>query len=520
MQDRPVGADVKGAFALAVVLALLAVAFDDGSIAWILAVPIILLLLYAMVKAPLRHSLMGFMLCAFILENPNEMPAGGMWKSPLFSLGAMMLTHMNNHAGQSWLFFSGLDVLLGFLIIIAWHRHSTGSRIDGVDRVPAPKILKTLALLSLGGVLYCWIWGVLRGGDTKVIFWQAEKIFYLPIFYLLFAQALRGTKDYVALGRVVLIAACVRSLLAAYVMNWADIKGGDVPAHATSHHDSILFACAAIILVSMLIHRGARPNSVRVALVVVPILVWGMISNNRRMVWVQIALVLLTLYFVMPPTLVKRKIKKIGLALSPLALIYTVVGWRSNASMFKPVATLRSVVEPATDMSTMTRDIENYCITQTIRQSPIMGSGYGHGYLELIPLPPMPHPLERYLPHNSLLGLWMSAGAVGYVMITLLWAAGVYFGVRAYRMATKPLDRAIAMVSFGAVLIYLIQCYGDVGLGAWAGVYTVAPALAVAGKLAVSTGAMAKPSPKEPQKVEPQVERNAQRPGGAERASA
>jgi hypothetical protein len=48
--------------------------------------------------------------------------------------------------------------------------------------------------------------------------------------------------------------------------------------------------------------------------------------------------------------------------------------------------------------------------------------------------------------------------------------------------------RAAALVCFGTVLIYLVQCWGDLGLGTWIGVFTVAPALAIAGKIAVAAG--------------------------------
>jgi hypothetical protein len=44
------------------------------------------------------------------------------------------------------------------------------------------------------------------------------------------------------------------------------------------------------------------------------------------------------------------------------------------------------------------------------------------------------------------------------------------------------------LVSFGAVLIYMVQSWGDLGLGSPIGVFVIAAAIAVAGKLAVSTG--------------------------------
>jgi O-antigen ligase len=109
--------------------------------------------------------------------------------------------------------------------------------------------------------------------------------------------------------------------------------------------------------------------------------------------------------------------------------------------------------------------------------------------LEIVALPAVDYELEKYLPHNSILGLMSSGGLLGYAAMTLLWVVGAFFAMRAYYAATSPIDRTAAIVSFGVVLVYLIQCWGDLGLGAPQGVFLVAAALAVAGKLAVATGA-------------------------------
>jgi hypothetical protein len=107
----------------------------------------------------------------------------------------------------------------------------------------------------------------------------------------------------------------------------------------------------------------------------------------------------------------------------------------------------------------------------------------------MIPLPPVDYVLERFIPHNSILGLWAYCGYIGYTGITLLWVGGVYFTMRAYRAATIPRDKAAALVSFGSVPIYYLQCYGDMGLGSWTGVFMMGSSLAMGAKLAVSTGA-------------------------------
>lgn len=150
---------------------------------------------------------------------------------------------------------------------------------------------------------------------------------------------------------------------------------------------------------------------------------------------------------------------------------------------------IRSAVDSKTDSSTQWRDIENFDLLYTVKTYPFFGAGYGQHFFEVITLPAVDYSLELYIPHNSVLGLWAFYGYFGFVGITALWIGGVYCGMRAYRRIESPEGKAAALFSFGAVQIYYVQCYGDMGLGSWTGVFIVAPALATAAKLAVSSGA-------------------------------
>jgi hypothetical protein len=95
------------------------------------------------------------------------------------------------------------------------------------------------------------------------------------------------------------------------------------------------------------------------------------------------------------------------------------------------------------------------------------------------------------------LGIYCYGGFIGFLGITSLWVGGIYFAIRAYHSCKEPLQRAAALACFGAVLVYYLQCFGDMGLGSWTGVYLVGPALAIAGKLTVLAGAWdAEPTPK------------------------
>jgi hypothetical protein len=316
-------------------------------------------------------------------------------------------------------------------------------------------------------------------------------VVYLPVFCLLFLVALRGREDREALGKVFVVAACFKAALAIYLRLTVEPPPGElVLAYATTHQDSMLFAGAFCLLVAPLLEAFDRRRARR-CLLLLPLLAAGMVANHRRIVWVELAAGLAVLLAVTPWTAPKRRLARAALLSSPLALVYLVVGWGSKASIFQPVQTIRSVVDSGADPSTAWRDWENYNLFFTVRQSPILGTGYGHGYIELVKLPDISeaYALYRFIPHNAILGLWAYGGFVGFTALTTMIVVGIFLAARAHARAARADDRAAALTALAAIIVYLIHCYGDMGLGTWVSVFTVAPALAVASRLAIETGA-------------------------------
>jgi hypothetical protein len=493
MSAKGAPADAKTAFFVGCALVALAAIADSAAVTWALAPLFLGGFVYAAVRAPLRSSLLALMFFAYVLENPNDALASGFWHTPGASIGFVFFLHLKAMTGISFLFLSPLEYAIFFLLGLSYFRKVSGSKIDSAGRINAPKPLMRLCRVSLLTSLWMTVLGVSRGGNFNFALWQLDKVVYLPILAYLFDSALQGPKDIVAIGKTLLWAGLYRAGLAGYIRNYVEVPktewGESLMATATTHHDTMLFAAATLVLLLPVVERAGKGALLRV-LFLLPILAWGMISNSRRMVWVQIVLVLVTLYFVTPPNAIKRRIRRALLLLSPAIAGYIMVGWNIKGNpAFKPVGIIRSVVEPSTDSSSLWREIENYNLLFTFRQTPILGQGYGFGFWEVIPLPAVNYSLERYCPHNAIFGIWAFGGVIGYTGLVLLWAGCVYCAMRAYRNTRVPLERVAAMMCIGSVLIYLIQSYGDLGLGSWAGVFLMAPSVAMAGKLAVSTGA-------------------------------
>jgi hypothetical protein len=87
------------------------------------------------------------------------------------------------------------------------------------------------------------------------------------------------------------------------------------------------------------------------------------------------------------------------------------------------------------------------------------------------------------------LGLWGFVGWIGFTGLSMALVVGVFLAARSYSHARLPHERAAAFTAVGMILIYLIHCYGDIGFSERESIFLVGPALAVAGQLALTTGA-------------------------------
>jgi hypothetical protein len=483
----------RTAIYITVVLVTLAELIGDGTIGLLVGFISFALVVFAMTQVPLRYSMMGLAFLATVLPNPGEgQPTP--WPPPFNTTGQAMLNHLNtvDRAGiLGSVPVSTMEVFFVVLFLILLMRRATKSKIDR-DVLPTPRPLIRLAQLALAGAGFTWFHGLLFGGDFGMSLWQANAVIYLPIIFLLFQAGFRGPQDLWPLARLYLIAATYKCFLALYVVETIVMEPtqglNGRPAYGTAHADSMVFTLAFVIVLAPLLERVGR-HWYRLAAILLPILIIGTSANNRRLAWVQLGVVAFIVYMISHESRLKRLIRRAVFVSVPLVVIYINAGWDSQyGKLFKPVRILRSVVDAQSDLSSQWREFENVNIIATFRDNPILGTGYGHPYKEVIVLPAIDYLLERYIPHNSLLGQWAYSGLFGFASLTLLWVAGVYFAMRAHHAATDPQVRAAAIVSFGVVPIYMLQSWGDLGLGTWSGVFMMSAAITVAGKLAVATG--------------------------------
>ncbi len=163
--------------------------------------------------------------------------------------------------------------------------------------------------------------------------------------------------------------------------------------------------------------------------------------------------------------------------------LYTAAFWNSTGSIGFAAQAIKTVIAPgqlsAEDQSSdLYRQIEAYDLWATIRSNELFGVGFGQKFLRPVPLPDISFfVFWEYLPHNTILWIWMKMGVGGFVSMLYLIARTIHSGVRsACRIQSFDLT-SVVIASVAYVVMYMVYCYVDIG---WDVRSTVFLAMAIA----------------------------------------
>lgn len=465
-----------------------AAVFSNGNLAVALA-PIILMVLLAVTwVAPLRLPVLGVIFLSLALDAAGEGP----WDSPLAPIGKLLAINLNKSLPVPALMLPGVAFILLLLLVIHAHRGLAGVPTDARTRAAVADVLPLALFASLMAVLWAVGYGIKTGGEPQMAKIQVQSFVMTLIVAYLVAASFRGQRDYRVLGTIIVVAACIKAVNAMWVVHAVPAPPGAIEGklnYATTHGDSLLFAAAAVLLL-VRIAEAPSLKGVLTAGAVLPLLLLGMSANNRRLVYVEIAFALALFWIISRRSRVKRLVALGALGALPVVAVYVAAGWDSQAKFFAPVKIFRSVGDSDVDHSTLYRDLENYDLLATVRFNPLMGSGLGHPFAEVVKLPDISFFKEyRYMPHNSILGLWAFCGPFGFSGLMIAPMVGMYLATIGYRAASTPADRIAAFMALSTIVIFLVHCWGDIGFSERKAIYLVGPALGIAAQVAATTGA-------------------------------
>ncbi len=416
---------------------------------------------------------------AFLLlavNNPSGQPAVGKVDWILNPIGKFLYENLPPKVALA-------DILIGLLVFRAATILVLSDRDVGVNRRP-PRPFAQACLFGVLAIVGLEVWGILvNGGNLQQSLWQLRVPLLVPAFAL--AVSVAATDMGIRRLRFALFAAgLVKVAEALWVTYGAGLRADTSGAYVTTHSDSVVWVtCLFILLATWLETRSRR--DFRLMLVLSPFYLHAIQLNNRRVAWV--ALMAGVLFLV---TVAHRPVKRqLGRYLSltwPLVVVYVVVGFASQSTspIFLPINKIASV-STKKDVSTDTRDIENFNLLVTLKDKPIFGYGFGHQYNEFVVAYQIKDAFSqyRYLPHNSFLGFWAFNGLIGPSVYFLLPVVAIFYAVSSRRRSIHPQRRAAGAWSVCIVIAYLVQAWADLGMQDWAALVCVGIAYGTSGAL-------------------------------------
>jgi hypothetical protein len=371
-------------------------------------------------------------------------------------------------------------IMIAVLLAASFKRDGRGSH------VPA---MKNALFLTIGMTIFCFSYGLARGGDVRAASWQTYLILSCVLLAFTLAATFRTPADYGTLAKWLMAAAIYRGLgcwISYYT--WARSSVGEGASFITTHDDTVGWVVCILILILNTINRRT-PGVILRNLALIGFFLGAIQFNNRRLAWVSLAMGLLMAYFLFPQSAVKRRINRVALFVAPALLLYVAVGWGEPNPIFLPLRAF-ATVSTQEDASTLARNAENLGLVATANAFGFtLGTGWGRPYICLTYKYNISgFELWQYVPHNSILGLLAFTGVLGFSGFWLAIPTAVFLNSRVARLSNDPKARNVAIIGAAQMVVCANQLYGDMGLFFFKSMYVIAISYAMALRLPRAAG--------------------------------
>jgi hypothetical protein len=355
-----------------------------------------------------------------------------------------------------------LDLLIG-LIFLFWVMRAILDRSSWeAPRSPVSRgLIALLALVVLAvGV------GLSHGGKSQVILYEVRPWFYLSMAYVLAGSLLRRRASLRGVMWVFVIGSGFKALQG--VQMYIAVRHEPVhPEVILGHEESFFFGLFLILTISLWLF-GVKGRLRTVATWLAPVVLFADMANARRTAWAIIGTTLLVMVCITYSSLPDRRraLRRMMVVLVGFSAVYFPVFWSKAGLFAQPARSLHSMIAPdARDKSSnLYRVQENANLAFNIRKTASLGKGFGPLIEYALPITDISKidAFISFLPHNSVLDLWMRLGIQGVVVFLLLMAAVVVRGCALARSGDRELA-VLGVVAACAVVAYLVQGYNDMG---------------------------------------------------------
>jgi len=319
-----------------------------------------------------------------------------------------------------------------------------------------------------GFVVLGFVYGLARGGSSRVAVFEVRPLLYLPIVYVLASNLCRTAQQYRRLLWTAIAGVVFNALLSLnYFIGLSHSEKSRLESLG-EHGAGVGINALFVLLVGTCLLRGCSARSRCVLILMALPVGWVYFLSNRRAAVIGLlaglALLSVILFWRQP-----RTFWKAVPIVSVLLAVYVAAFWNSKSSAAFPAQAIKSVISPnslsARDQSSdLYRQIENNNLNFTILQTKVMGVGFGNPFYQPFPLPNLNSGFEfrNFVPHNSILWIWLQTGFAGFVAMMYMLGRALMVGASKIRRLTDGQDVVVVTTATLLIAMYSVFTYVDI----------------------------------------------------------
>lgn len=392
------------------------------------------------------------------------MESGGSVHDPWSGFSSFFHEDIKSWLPASGIIFNPLEIAM-IVIFFAWLLRGRRDR-----RLRFERGLLFWPVTALAGILvFGLLWGAIQPGyNFNIALWEIRAVGYTIIAYFLVGILFTHRRDLSTLTWVVLAAAFLLGV-ECIIRYYFFLPGHFVSDFDYDHDDATILAFATLLSAAMVL-LGCTRRQRWFALASIALDMSALVITHRRAGEAALAIggvFLAAILFRVD----KRLFFKIVPVTAVVLSIYLAAFWDcTTGGLCQPARALTSQInpDPRDESSDEYRYIETQDLIFNIEAQPITGLGFGQKFVFYLPLPDESFwPFWHYTPHNSILWVWVKAGALGFFFFWWLIGSGLYRGgrlIQALNAAGDKQSRALLAAATAYVVMQVTYSYVDLGL--------------------------------------------------------
>jgi hypothetical protein len=315
-------------------------------------------------------------------------------------------------------------------------------------------------------VVYGFARGISTGGDLRVAVLEGRALFYVLIMFVIVLNECTDQAHVRYALWATLTGVVIQSLLSIEYLNRLAAPERDSLESLNEHGSAIGHNLLFVTLVAFVVFAVKRPLTKWTLLLgAIPTVYVFFVAQRRA----GVAALLVAGAGMAVILFWKRR--RAFWVITPIAALFLVayVGafWNSTSSVAFPAQAVKTIVAPnsaseADRSSDLYRMVEAYDLNYTVRTDPIKGLGFGRAFYRPIQLADISFfELNAFMPHNSILWIWIKLGFGGFVTMFYLFAKSILVATERIRRV-HGVDLVVLLSALLYVVMYAIYSYVDV----------------------------------------------------------